>query len=113
MADARALVVCLCAEWCGVCRDYRSTFDQVAALFPDVRFLWVDVEDQSDHVDPLDIDDFPTLLLERGGEPRFFGIVRPQAARLEQLVRAHLQGPGEALPNPEVKALLRRLGALL
>ena len=20
-------VVCLCAEWCGTCRDYRATFD--------------------------------------------------------------------------------------
>ncbi len=23
-------VVCLCAGWCGVCRDYRSGFDAMA-----------------------------------------------------------------------------------
>ncbi|MEO8856886.1 MAG: thioredoxin family protein [Burkholderiaceae bacterium] len=112
MAEPQALVVCLCAEWCGVCREYRSAFDQVAALFPQMRFLWVDVEDESDLVDPIDIDDFPTLLLALGDQPRFFGIVRPQAARLEQLVREHLQREGSVLPTPEVAALLTRLRAL-
>jgi hypothetical protein len=40
MDDLRAegwLVVCLCAEWCGVCREYRSRFEQVLARLPQVR----------------------------------------------------------------------------
>ena len=39
-------VVCLCAGWCGVCREYRAVFDALAAAHPQVRFDWVDVEDE-------------------------------------------------------------------
>jgi hypothetical protein len=39
-------VVCLCAGWCGVCRDYRSGFDAVGPRWPDVRWEWLDVEDR-------------------------------------------------------------------
>src|SRR5659263_77846 len=48
---ASVLVVCLCAQWCGVCRDYRQRFTQVQAQFPAVRFLWIDVEDEADLLD--------------------------------------------------------------
>ena len=87
MSDSSVLVVCLCAEWCGVCRDYRATFEQVRARFPEARFLWVDVEDQSDLVDPVEVDNFPTLLVAVGDEPRFFGAMTPQASTLDRLVR--------------------------
>ena len=29
----RLLVACLCAEWCGSCRDYRATFAALAERF--------------------------------------------------------------------------------
>ena len=92
------LVVCLCAEWCGVCRDYRSRFEQVRALFPQVRFVWVDVEDQSDLVDPVDVDDFPTVLIARGDEPVFFGTVRPQSDTLQRLVQDRLADAAAGAP---------------
>jgi hypothetical protein len=45
-ASAPLLVVCLCAEWCGVCRDYRHSFEQVklaiAADHPQAQFVWLD-----------------------------------------------------------------------
>lgn len=106
------LVVCLCAEWCGVCREYRSRFEQVQALLPQVRFEWVDVEDQSDLVDPVDIDDFPTVLVARGATPLFLGTVRPQAEALERLVRDRLDGAaGQGSVAPEAAALVQRLRA--
>ena len=52
---ASVLVVCLCAEWCGVCRDYRSRFALVQSKFPQARFLWIDVEDEADLLRPLDV----------------------------------------------------------
>ena len=110
--DRAVLVACLCAEWCGVCRDYRSVFEQVQARFPQVRFVWVDVEDQADLVDPIDVDDFPTLLIAVGDEARFLGTLTPQAEMLDRLVRdrsATATRAGPALPDAD--ALVRKLRA--
>ena len=108
------LVVCLCAEWCGVCRDYRSRFAEVRARVqadhPQAQFLWIDVEDEADLLHPLDIENFPTLLLAVGAEPRFLGPLTPQAATLERLIRTTLDG-GNALADPELAALVARIRA--
>ena len=37
MDDDKLRVVCLCADWCGVCRDYRATFSDAAASFRDCQ----------------------------------------------------------------------------
>ena len=42
------VVICLCAEWCGTCRDYQPGFSVMAADFPGVRFAWLDIEEQAD-----------------------------------------------------------------
>lgn len=104
------LVACLCAQWCGVCRDYRSTFDQVAEAFPDLRFVWVDIEDQADLVDPVEVENFPTLLIAAGTGPRFFGPVTPHKETLVRLLRAQADATGGPLLNePELVALVQRL----
>ena len=70
-------VVCLCAGWCGACRDYRAQFDAVALQFPAARFLWLDVEDASDTVGDLDIETFPTLLIADDTGARFLAPLAP------------------------------------
>ena len=106
------LVACLCAEWCGVCNAYRPTFDALKARFPGVRFLWIDVEDEEDLIHPLEVENFPTLLIATGGQPRFFGPLRPQIETLERLIRAHLDDrDAPALSHPGVAALAARLNA--
>lgn len=110
------LVVCLCAAWCNVCEQYRSTFTQVQtsvqADYPNARFLWLDIEDESDVLDPLDVENFPTLLLSRGAAPHFFGTITPQPHTLERLVRAALQDPSATpLADPAVAALVARVEA--
>lgn len=110
-APSSLLVACLCAEWCGVCRDYRAAFEQVQAAFPEARFLWVDVEDEADWVDPLEVDNFPTLLVAVDGVPRFLGTMVPTAARLERLLRDRGGTQAPALADPEAQALLQRLYA--
>lgn len=109
--EASLLVACLCAEWCSVCRDYRSVFEQVRARFPQARFIWVDVEDQADVVDPVEVDNFPMLLIALGNEARFFGTMTPQAETLERLVRdrAANVAPATALAQPDAAALVLRL----
>ena len=109
-APTSALVVCLCAEWCGVCRDYQSRFAQVQARYPQVEFLWIDVEDEADLLHPLDIKDFPTLLLAVGNEPRFLGPVTPQAEMLERLIRSQIQdAAAPALTDQAVFDLVLRI----
>jgi thioredoxin 1 len=104
------VVACLCAEWCGVCRDYRSRFEQVAARFPGAKFVWIDVEDEADLLHPLDIDNFPTLLVGVGDEPRFLGPLTPQADTLDRLIRAQLAAGATAkVPDPDHVSLLLRI----
>ena len=103
-------VACLCAAWCGTCREYRATFDSVAAASPDARFLWIDVEDEADLVDPVEIENFPTLLIAVQGEPAFFGPLTPHRETLVRLVRSFAEGEGgPALAADDVRGLVNRL----
>jgi hypothetical protein len=111
------LVVCLCAQWCGVCNEYRARFDAVqlaiSAHWPNTRFLWVDVEDEADVLYPLDVEDFPTLLIASGDSPCFFGPLTPQAQTLERMVRSIAQEPAEHhLADGELRAAVSRLRGL-
>ncbi len=107
------LVVCLCAEWCGVCRDYRSRFEQAQAKLAQAQFLWIDVEDDADLLHPLDVEDFPTLLIAVGSEPRFFGPITPHIETLERLVKSLMDNTDAPKPvEPEVLALVARIRAV-
>jgi thiol-disulfide isomerase/thioredoxin len=106
------LVACLCAQWCGTCRDYRATFDQLSREFTHLRFVWIDIEDQSDLVDPVDVDDFPTLLIASLHAIRFFGPLAPQANTLRRLLQHQTQGDeSQEGYGPLVTALAQRLRA--
>lgn len=113
------LVACLCAQWCTVCRDYQARYHQVLSQlqleFPHVQVLWIDVEDHADLVDPIDVDNFPTLLLGVGRQARFFGPLTPHADTLERLVRTHARTPvaplAPGLDHAALAALLGRLSA--
>ena len=111
---AATWVICLCAQWCGVCREWRSSFDAAAARAPDARFAWVDVEDEADAMGDVDVETFPSLLVAAGGRPMFFGPVLPGAAQFERLLATVTAA--DAVPTgitPEVTELFPRLVALL
>ncbi|SAL24797.1 thioredoxin domain-containing protein [Caballeronia peredens] len=80
-------VACLCADWCGTCREYREGFDRLAAAHPDVCFAWIDIENHADVLDDLDVENFPTILIEDSNTTRFFGTVLPQASIVERMLR--------------------------
>lgn len=80
-------VVCLCAEWCNACREYRRQFAQRAARADDALHLWVDIEDEADALGDLDIETFPTLLVLHRDRPTFFGPVLPQVEIIDSLLR--------------------------
>lgn len=116
------LIACLCAQWCGTCRDYQALFDQLSGEFAQARWLWVDVEDRADLVDPVEVENFPTLLISIGPQAHFFGPVMPHADTLRRLVQSvqstqtmdttHTAQtpakPSAQLP-PEIQALSQRL----
>ena len=80
-------VVCLCADWCGTCREYAQAYAALQASWPEVSFHWIDVEDEADLLGELDIENFPTLLIGVAGQPVFFGVLLPHIQTLERLVR--------------------------
>lgn len=82
------LVVCLCAEWCGTCREYRPEFVALSREFPQHRFIWIDIEDEGDLVAHLDIENFPTLLVAQDDAVLFAGVMLPQIGRLRRLLQA-------------------------
>jgi thioredoxin 1 len=87
-APARTWVVCLCAEWCGTCRDYRAGFERIAAAHPAMRFAWVDIEDHADLADDFDVETFPTLLVASADGTHFLGPLLPHAETLTRLLGA-------------------------
>lgn len=98
----------LCAQWCGVCRDWRAAFDAVAARHPQDRFVWIDVEDEDELVGDLDIETFPTVLVGTSRRVLFFGTVLPSPELLSRLLSS-LDGSGKGDETPQAKALLERL----
>lgn len=105
--------VCLCAAWCGTCGIYRPLFDELARAHPDVRFEWVDIEDESDLAGDLDVETFPTLLIADGERALFLGPLLPQApvlARLLASLQAATPGSG-AGAGQEAQGVFERVRA--
>jgi thioredoxin 1 len=88
LQDDTWTIACLCAAWCDTCQAYRTTFDALAALHPQHHFVWIDIEDQADLVGDFDVENFPTLLIQRGDHVAFFGIVLPELRLADRLLRA-------------------------
>lgn len=101
-ASPKLLVACLCAEWCGTCRDYRALFDSIAAQFAgSANFRWIDIEDHADALGDLDIDTFPTLLIAQADNtPLFLGALTPQAQVLVRTLDNALQGVLRPITDP-------------
>lgn len=104
------LVACLCADWCGACREYKPLFDSLARKFPNVRFLWVDVEDDADLIDPIEVEDFPTILISSAERPLFFGTVLPHIETLERLIQDKMTAAEHVqVKDAAVKQLVQKL----
>ncbi len=88
LTGERWIVACLCAAWCGTCGSYRAAFEALAARHPEHAFVWIDIEDQAEVVGDLDVENFPTLLLQRGETVAFFGTVLPDPQVAERMIQA-------------------------
>ncbi|MEP7057530.1 MAG: thioredoxin domain-containing protein [Caldimonas sp.] len=108
------LVACLCAQWCGVCRDYEPVFAQAAQAFEArADFIWVDIEDHDETLGNIDVETFPTVLIARADEVLFFGAVAPHGSTLARIVES--ASAGELTPpvvEQPVEGLAARVRAL-
>jgi len=84
------VVACLCAAWCDVCKQYRAGFDALAALHPEQQFVWIDIEDQADLVGDLDVENFPTILMQQGDTVAFYGTMLPEPRQVSRLLQVQL-----------------------
>ena len=104
------LVVGLCAAWCGTCKQYQQSFEALAAQFPEMRFVWLDVEDRDDVAGDLEIETFPSILVGQGSQAKFLGPVLPQTGVLARMLQSL---PQDAAARPadvqEAQDLLQRL----
>jgi thiol-disulfide isomerase/thioredoxin len=93
ISSGRWVVACLCAAWCGTCGSYRATFESVAAKHPDKTFVWIDIEDNADLLGDLDVENFPTLLIQHADKVTFFGTVLPDGGIADRLVVSQAELP--------------------
>ncbi|MEM4986763.1 thioredoxin family protein [Collimonas sp. H4R21] len=85
------VAACLCAAWCGSCREYFANFTALAQRHPHVQFVWIDIEDQAELIGDLDVDNFPTLLIQRGDVVAFLGPVEMDLRLAERILLAQME----------------------
>lgn len=59
----------------------------MAERFPRAEFRWVDIEDDAEAVEEIEVENFPTILVRRGGETLFQGVLLPHHSHLERLLQ--------------------------
>ena len=80
MLDTPSLdIVCLCADWCGTCREYAQVFEALQQALPTHRYRWIDIET------------FPTLLVAHGGRVLFAGPVLPRLGDAQRLIEVQAE----------------------
>ena len=104
LTDTTWCVACLCAAWCDVCGNFRENFTALAALHPEIQFVWIDIEDEAELVGDIDVENFPTLLIQRGSQVAFFGTVEPDRKSIDRLIQAQVRRAGGADPITPMNA---------
>ena len=89
------MVVCFCARWCGTCRDYQAAFASLAPRFQAVDWIWIDIEDDAAWIGDIEVEDFPTILIQRGEWVLFFGPMPPQLGLLQRTLEFFQQQTSE------------------
>ncbi len=110
-------VACLCAGWCHLCDDYRAVLRSVAAEMDpgaaNLRWHWIDIEDEADLVGEVDVETFPTLVIAVGTTVRFAGPLTPHPDTLRRLLRATVVDEPGARRWPTVSGEFQAFAARL
>ncbi len=108
LGDQDWIIACLCAAWCDTCREFRPAFEALARQYPGQRFIWIDIEDEADVVGDFDVENFPTILLQKADTVAFFGPVLPDARGVGRLLAAQMEKSDAALMREAGSSLERQ-----
>lgn len=74
-AEGQVLAIDFGATWCIPCKEFHPTFDEAAAKYPDVKFVYVDIDDNEQVKDAYNIESVPTVIVidAKGNEKRYTG----------------------------------------
>ncbi|MEY3899069.1 MAG: hypothetical protein RI962_224, partial [Pseudomonadota bacterium] len=96
------------AAWCDVCKQYRPGFEALAAEHPEQQFVWIDIEDQADLVGDLDVENFPTILIQHRDVVVFYGTMLPEPRQVARLLEAQLTRDEAELQREAVSSAERQ-----
>lgn len=102
-------IACYCADWCETCKQYHDDFQTLSQQFPNHLFVWIDIEDTPELLDDIDIDNFPTLLIQHRTHHYFFGVMLPHIQHLHRLIQTIQEHPNETLTHQAVPRPLTEL----
>lgn len=97
-ASAGIWVICLCADWCHICRQMQSTLANERLLPSVVRWLWVDIEEHADLLGDLEVEIFPTYLIGRLDEVLLYAPGPTQSEAILSYVIPYATGRMPAAP---------------
>lgn len=80
-------VYLLCANWCGVCREFEPVFKETVLGSTAFKAHWIDIEEFPEWEDRVNIDSFPTLHVENiEGKVLFSGSIEPDGDHLTRIL---------------------------
>ena len=85
-----SVVIVLCAAWCGTCRGFQETVEELAQHFPDTLFVWLDIEDDAEVAGDIDVMNFPSFAVFREGVAVHYGVSLPHQGVVRRLLAALL-----------------------
>lgn len=112
LSSSPLVVLALCADWCGTCRDFQQVLQRLAEARPEIVLAWADIEDDAELVGDIDVESFPTLAVFRAGQALHYGVSLPQEGLVARMIDALAARPPQAanaMPK-EVVALGRWIG---
>ena len=109
LSKHRTVVACLCAAWCDVCTAYRAQFNSFAHHHPEYLFLWIDIEDQAELVGDIDVENFPTLLIQHHDIVTFYGTMQPDTNQLKRFLESQTNQTSEQLIKQNAASKQQRL----
>lgn len=110
LASADLWVICLCADWCHICRQMQSALADDRRLSSVVRWLWVDIEEHADLLGDLEVETFPTYLIGRHDDVLLYAPGPTQSEAIMSYVMPYATGRMTAAP---VSRLVRQAFAAI
>ena len=95
------LVLVLCAAWCGTCKGFMETTQQLAQQFPEAVFVWIDIEDDAAVAGDVDVMNFPSFAVFRQKVAVHYGVSLPHQGVVKRLLAALFAGSIRAADVPE------------